>query len=238
MKAKTCQYCCHTKEASAESRTILICDHKQGREGKYFVVGPEDTCPNFEPAEAAPLPDTDGGKLIPLTQGKFAIVDAEDYPRLARYNWHCHRSRNICYAFRREGGTGRSVGMHRQILEAPKGVWVDHIDGNGLNNRKSNLRLCSATENACNRRPVPNRHSRYKGVSWHKRQKKWAVRIAKRGKGIHLGSFDDEMEAAVAYDRKAEVLFGEFAYLNFPESRISWIPRIPQAQVSRIDTDF
>ena len=107
--------------------------------------------------------------------------------------------------------------MHRQILEAPKGVWVDHIDGNGLNNRKSNLRLCSATENACNRRPVPNCHSRYKGVSWHKRQKKWAVRIAKRGKGIHLGSFDDEIEAAVAYDRKAEVLFGEFAYLNFPD---------------------
>jgi hypothetical protein len=107
--------------------------------------------------------------------------------------------------------------MHRQILDAPEGVWVDHIDGDGLNNRKSNLRLCSAIENARNRRPRPNCRSRYKGISWHKRQKKWAVRIGKRGKGIHLGSFDDQIEAAVAYDRKAEKLFGEFAYLNFPD---------------------
>ena len=107
--------------------------------------------------------------------------------------------------------------MHRQILDAPQGVWVDHIDGDGLNNRRSNLRLCSATENARNRRPVPNCHSRYKGVSWHKRQKKWAVRIGKPKESIYLGSFDDEMEAGVAYDRKAEELFGEFAYLNFPQ---------------------
>jgi len=219
VKAKTCQYCCHTKQASAESRTILICDHKQAPQAKLFVVAPDDTCPNFEPAQAAPLPDSDGVRLIPLTQGKFAIVDAEDYPRLARYKWHCSMDGHTFYAytFRRTKGKKKRVFMHRQIMNAPKGRLVDHIDGNGLNNRKSNLRLCSAAQNARNKRPAPNCYSKYKGVTWHKHHKKWYVRICKSGKSTHLGCFDNEIDAALAYDRKAAELFKEYAYLNFPQ---------------------
>jgi hypothetical protein len=107
--------------------------------------------------------------------------------------------------------------MHRQIMNAPEGLLVDHIDGNGLNNQKNNLRLCSSAQNARNRRPTSKPYSKYKGVSWHKRNKKWEVRIAKSGKSTYLGTFEDELEAALAYDRKAEELFGEFAYLNFPQ---------------------
>ncbi len=105
--------------------------------------------------------------------------------------------------------------MHRAILNAPKGLLVDHIDGNGLNNRKSNLRLCTFAQNAHNSRPRRNSSSRYKGVCWHKVKKKWTVSIYKGGKRTYLGYYDDEIEAALAYDRKATELFGEFAYLNF-----------------------
>ena len=110
--------------------------------------------------------------------------------------------------------------MHRAILNAPKGLLVDHIDGNGLNNRKSNLRLCTFAQNAHNSRPRRNSSSRYKGVCWHKLKKKWTVSIYKGGKRTYLGYYDDEIEAALAYDRKAEELFGEFAYLNFPNHRL------------------
>jgi len=215
VKAKTCQYCCHTKQASAESRTILICDHKQAPHTKLFVVAPQDTCPNFEPAETPPLPDNDGVRFIPLTQGKFAIVDAEDYPRLARYKWSASRSRHNLYACRCAGG--KKISMHRVVANAPNGLLVDHIDGDTLNNRKANLRLCSITQNNRNRRPNRRATSKYKGVTWSKCCRKWFARIRPNRKVIYLGLFTDEIEAAVAYDRKAEVLFKDYAYLNFPQ---------------------
>jgi len=205
----------------AANRTILICSHKEGCEGKYFVVGPEDGCRNFKPthkilpSQTPPPPQGDGAKLIPLTQGKFAIVDAEDYNRLAKYKWSCQKDRNNYYASRANGNT--RIFMHREIMKAPKGLQVDHINRNGLNNRKSNLRLCTHAENVHNSRPMRNGSSQYKGVCWHKCKKKWCVSISKSGKRTYLGHFDDEMEAGVAYDRKAEELFGEFAYLNFPQ---------------------
>ena len=219
MKAKTCQNCCRAKEATASNRTILICSHKQGCEGKFFVVGPEDGCGNFQHRnsgrETPPPPQSDGAKLIPLTQGKFAIVDAEDYERLSKYKWYTRKSDHRLYAYRSK--ERKSIGMHRDVMNAAKGFVVDHIDGDGLNNRKSNLRLCTWTENSLNKRPRSNGRSRYKGLAWQKRTGKWEVRITKCGKRRYLGTFDDEMEAAIAYDRKAEVLFGEFAYLNFPQ---------------------
>jgi len=109
------------------------------------------------------------------------------------------------------------IAMHREIIRAPEGLLVDHIDGNGLNNRKSNLRLCTHSQNTYNRRPNRNCSSRYKGISFHKMSKKWEVAICCKGKREHLGRFDDEVKAALAYDRKAKQLFGEFAYLNFPK---------------------
>ena len=114
--------------------------------------------------------------------------------------------------------------MHRLILNAPQNKLVDHVDGNGLNNRKTNLRLCNYTQNAWNRRPAAGGHSKYKGVTWNNNSKGWYVRICKDYKSIYLGCFDNEIEAALAYDHKAEELFGEFAYLNFPESAREAVP--------------
>ena len=215
MKAKTCQYCCYAKEATASSRTILICDHKKGWQGKFFVVAPNEACGNFKAAQTPPLPDTNGARLIPLTQGKFAIVDAEDYERLAQYKWYAVKKGHRFYAYRTKDH--KSIGMHRDVMNAAKGLVVDHIDGDGLNNCKSKLRVCTYAENTLNRWPRCNGRSRYKGLSWQKRTGKWEVRITKCGKRTYLGTFEDEIKAAMAYDRKAEVLFGQFAYLNFPQ---------------------
>jgi len=127
------------------------------------------------------------------------------------------RSNCTFYAVRADGNTKTS--MHREIMNAPKGLDVDHIDGNGLNNRKSNLRLCTHAENVHNSRPMRNGSSKYKGVCWHKTYKKWYSSIGKTGKRFYLGRFDNEIDAALAYDKKAKELFGEFAYLNFAKGR-------------------
>lgn len=165
-------------------------------------------------------------RLILLTQGKFAIVDAEDYDWLIRYKWHACKCKNTYYASRVRGG--KAIKMHREIMRAPKGVIVDHIDHNGLHNRKGNLRLCTNAQNCYNQQPCANGTSKYKGVSWHKCRSKWSARIRCDRKFYNLGDYDDQMEAAMAYDDKAVELFGEFAYLNFPE-RIElrkWIRKI------------
>jgi hypothetical protein len=158
----------------------------------------------------------DKSRLIPLTQGKFAIVDAEDYEKLNRYKWHAIRQANTFYAVRRQGN--KKIRMHRVITNAPKGLDCDHIDHNGLNNRKKNLRLCTRLQNSRNQRARKGGTSKYKGVYWHKDQKKWHAGISSCGKSYFLGSFDNEVDAAKAYDKKAKVLFGQFACLNFPDT--------------------
>lgn len=211
--ARLCEYCRFAQSALGLSRPILICSNKAGCEGKFYVIEPKATCNNFQPGREPALSQGDGAGLIPLTHGKFAIVDAEDYDRLGKYKWYCREAKNNFYAFRRNGK--KMVSMHREIINAPEGLLVDHIDGDGLNNCKSNLRLCTYAENACNRRPNRKGSSKYKGVWFHKRERKWEARITRKGKLKYLGRYDDEIEAALAYDRKAKQLFGEFAYLNF-----------------------
>jgi hypothetical protein len=217
-----CENCRCAIYAFGLSRPVLICYNKAGREGTFFVISPNENCTNFKPKGhlaglILPTLESDGAKLIPLTQGKFAIVDAEDYDWLVQYKWHCQRADNRFYAVRRQHGKEARIPMHRQIMHASKGQLVDHIDGNGLNNRKSNLRFCSAAQNAWNRRPDRCCYSRYKGITWSKNHKKWHAHITKSGRSMYLGHFDDQAEAAIAYDRKAEQLFGQFAYLNFPQ---------------------
>jgi len=225
MLPKTCQYCCHAAEATGSNGAILICSHKEGAAEKFFVISAKESCGNFKPGQKIlrgrkPAPsERNGAKVIPLTQGKFAIVDADDYHRLVNYEWRCSMDGDSFYAFRRQGRKARKILMHRQIMRAPKGLVVDHIDRNGLNNRKSNLRLCTPAQNARNRGPNRNSSSRYKGVSWKKDCNKWYVRIKYEGRSVYLGRYDDETEAATAYDRKAQELFGEFAYLNFAKGR-------------------
>jgi len=163
-------------------------------------------------------------RRIPLTQGKFAIVDPERYDQLASYKWFAMRNRRTFYAMRivkaKHGNPNRKkVRMHREILDVPEGKFVDHINHNGLDNRRANLRIVTNLQNSWNKRKQRgNYSSQYKGVSWSKRVGKWHVEIYYRGTKIFIGYFDDEEAAARAYDAKALELFGDYAALNFPPS--------------------
>ena len=152
-------------------------------------------------------------KRIELTQGRFAIVDADDFDMLSRFRWRLLRSGPNRYAINCDDG--RIVRMHRLILRPPKNLWCDHINGDGLDNRKCNLRVCTPTQNSRNARPRENCTSKYKGVHFSRIKKKWIAKINKSdGRTIHIGSYDFEQDAAIAYDDKAIELFGEFAWLN------------------------
>ncbi len=151
-------------------------------------------------------------KLIALTQGQFAQVDDEDYEKLNLYKWYAHKDYNTFYAMRKD--KKKSVYMHCEILNS-KGI--DHTDGNGLNNQKSNLRICTIAQNGYNQRKQSDCSSKYKGVYWNKRLNKWQTQITFNGKRMYLGLFIDETEAGKAYDVKAIELFGAFAGLNFKD---------------------
>jgi hypothetical protein len=106
--------------------------------------------------------------------------------------------------------------MHREILNAPAGVFVDHKDGDGLDNRKENLRIVTSAQNQQNRRKISRKTtSKYKGVYFRRENKKYCALICCKGKRMHLGYFDNEIDAAKAYDQAAKKFFGEFARLNF-----------------------
>jgi hypothetical protein len=165
-------------------------------------------------------------RRIPLTQGKYAIVDPEDYERLNKYKWYAIRSKNTFYAGRHsrppKGRKRQYIKMHRVVLRPPRGLIIDHINHNGLDNRKANLRAVTYAQNTLNRVWVkpPHAHSRYKGVTWHKAQRKWQVQICYNGKHRTVGYFDNELDAAKAYDEAAKKYHKEFAVLNFKKSKI------------------
>jgi len=162
-------------------------------------------------------------RRIPLTQGLYALVDPEDYARLARHKWHATRGRTTFYAQRKVWDpvtrSEVTIKMHRQILRIGDGLFVDHVSRNGLDNRKANLRSATPAQNACNRARAGRSggHSAYRGVTWHKAMRQWFARIGVKGRTIPLGYFDDEIDAALAYDEAARRHHGPFATLNFPE---------------------
>ena len=154
-------------------------------------------------------------KEIALTQGKVAVVDNEDFAELNKFKWHAIKMGNAYYAVRSK--KAQMILMHRVILGAVLKQQIDHRDHNGLNNQRDNIRLCSRAQNGMNRRKQKNTSSQYKGVCWDKQNKKWVAYIYYQGKGIHLGYFREEKDAARTYDNRAKELFGEFAETNFKE---------------------
>lgn len=152
-------------------------------------------------------------KRIKLPTGEFAIFDDEDYELVNQYTWYLHVT-PTGRQYVRTTWKKKNKSMHRLIMKAKKGQVVDHRNGNGLDNRRCNLRLCTMQENIRNMKPRPH-SSKYKGVSKGKDKKKWSAQIelGKR-KVIRLGTFVREVDAARAYDDAALKHFGEFAYIN------------------------
>ena len=140
------------------------------------------------------------------------LVDPEDRHWLDDHAWTITKSSNAPYYVQLRVN-GRYVQLHRLILEAPAGV-IDHRNGNGLDNRRSNLRPATHQQNAFNSAPQRGRRSPFKGVDWHQGRQKWRARIKFNRREVTLGYFGDELDAARAYDEAAGDLFGEFARLN------------------------
>jgi len=162
---------------------------------------------------------------IPLTRGKVALVDDEDAERILAHKWTAftdsRRKRELWYAVRcvrsKNSKSRKSVGMHREILNAPDHLQVDHKNGNGLDNRKSNLRLATRAQNLrSSHRPIGK--SGYRGVYRHtnKKSRQYQAKIEFEGKRRSLVCYDCPKQAAMAYDAAAKELHGAFAALNFP----------------------
>jgi hypothetical protein len=157
---------------------------------------------------------------IPLSQGKYAVIDDNDYQLVSKHKWYTKNCTRIFYA-RTNLHIGRNrrsiLYMHRLIMDAPKEMQVDHIDNDGLNNQRKNLRICTVAENTRNSRKHSQNKSGYKGVWFNNAcgpEKPWVSAITLNGKAIHIGVFSSPEEAALAYNKKALELFGEFASLN------------------------
>lgn len=147
-------------------------------------------------------------KYINLTQGYKAMVDDEDYKKVVKYKWFVQITGNCKHA--RTYNAGKPFFMHRILIEVPQGLFVDHINGNGLDNRKINLRVATHSQNMMNRKTHKNNTSGFKGVSWIKRTQKWQAMISTK----HLGEFKSKTEAVNTYNAAAKKYYKDFAKLN------------------------
>lgn len=169
--------------------------------------------------------------FIPLTQGQVAVVDFDDFDSVRDYSWFAHLRGSKFYAARKECGC--TISMHRQIMKVGavgKGIErieVDHINMNTLDNRRSNLRLCTASQNRANAEKRAHNTSGFKGVSWNITAKAWQARIGTGYKRVFLGYFNTVEEAAKAYDVAAKKQFGEFSRLNEAVQPENTKPRTP-----------
>jgi hypothetical protein len=157
-------------------------------------------------------------KINSPKDGEFEILyDDEDYEKVSKYNWFIDKHKGDSFyvrAFIYKNGKCSCLRIHRLITNCTKDKMVDHINGDTLDNRKCNLRVCSNQENSMNSKSYKNSSSNFKGVTWHKKANKWAASIMKDYKTIYLGLFENEMDAALVYNGAAKYLFKEFACLN------------------------
>lgn len=171
------------------------------------------------PRQRVIQPQDESIRYIPLTQGKFAIVDASDYERVNQWPWFAYYSAcaKTFYAARQErveeaNGKRRMVTMHEFVFGQKR---PDHADHNGLNNTRTNLRPCSTSQNAYNRRIRSDNSSKFKGVHLETATGKWIAQVAADKRREWLGRFNTAEAAARAYDHRAKEIHGEFAVLNF-----------------------
>lgn len=151
-----------------------------------------------------------------LTQNKIAIVDAEDYAYLNQFKWYAFKHRNTFYAVRWLFKENKQIAllMHREILKPSKNIKIDHINRNGLDNRKCNLRICNNSQNMMNREKQCNNSSGYKGVCWVQHANKWMAQIGVNKQNKYLGYYSTKEECAEVYNEAAKKYHGEFAELN------------------------
>lgn len=165
--------------------------------------------------------ETKAEVYIPLSQGKVAVIDFEDFDLVRGMKWHANKGgHGLYYAVRNvplADGTRTAAKMHRVITGCPPGLEVNHINGDGLDNRRQNLQVCTSQQNAWARcRKKNGTSSKYRGVLWSKQSKRWRARLMHNDKRLHLGYFNIEEDAARAYDTAAIKYFGEHAAPNFP----------------------
>lgn len=155
-------------------------------------------------------------KVIKATNGAEFLVDDDDYERVVQHKWGVYGKNYL------QDTLNKKILLHRFITNCPNGLEVDHKDHNPLNNQKSNLRVCTRSQNHMNSNLQKGTTSKYKGVSWKKSAKRWYAYIKINCKTIHLGCFVSEEEAARAYNDAASQYFGDFVLLNDIETGYSW----------------
>lgn len=157
-------------------------------------------------------------KEIQLTKGKVAFIDDEDFEYIMQWKWTAYKGRNTYYAKRNMNNKGDNIGfqMHRSLMRVyDRSILIDHIDGNGLNNQKANLRICNYSQNGANKlKRKGSNGTKFIGITFRKDTKKWAAQVMKDYKHISLGCYNSDIDAAIAYNKKAVELHGEFAVLN------------------------
>lgn len=160
---------------------------------------------------------------VPLTKGKFALVDLVDWFEVSKYRWHAQKCsyRESAYYARWEydssGPNRKAIFLHNLLIKPEEGQCADHINGDGLDNRRYNLRIIDKNQNMFNRIKSKNKTSKFKGVYWASDRQKWRACIRLNKTLYNLGQFINEIDAATKYDSMASVMFGELAKLNFPE---------------------
>lgn len=208
---KYCSTSCWYKQSSKNKLGLKLSEHtkkKISRSHKGIV--PWNKGRGIVPYKIyTTTPDGEECVKIPLTQNKYALIDEEDWERINSYKWRIKSSSNTEYA---QTGDSKSVFLHRFIMSPPNNKEIDHINGNGLDNRKKNLRICTRSQNIINRK-FDNKTG-YRGVKWYKPYKKWTAVITKNYKSYNLGYFLNKEDAAHAYNKAAIKYHGNFAQLN------------------------